>query len=739
MPRLEQVRLPPSAPAGLSITRDAAGVPHIEGRDLEGVLWGLGVCHALDRGLQLLMTRIVGQGRASECLAASGQALEIDRFFRRLCCFGGVEAELERLQPRSRARLDAYTAGINAQLQRSTPWELRWLGHAPEPWLPADTLVLSRVIGYVGLAQTQGDIERLFIEMVQAGVDDARLRALFPNIPELAHLGGGDPRLPSRELLGRIRLGQRTVPAGVRWLSPVPSMVASNNWAIAPSRSRSGHALLSNDPHLEANRLPNIWYEVVARIASEPGHYVLTATMPGLPAPLLGRTRELAWGATYPYMDAIDSWIEDIRGGRYRRGDELLPFRVRREEIRRKRRPSVFETYYENEHGVLDGNPHTDGYVLSTRWSASRSGARSLEAAFEMWTARGVEAGMAQLGRLETAWNWVLADRAGNIGYQMSGLAPRRRPGVSGFVPLPGWYPENDWQGFLEPGELPHDMNPANGYLITANEDSSRYAGAQCQNATMPDYRAERIRALIEGRTDLTVLDCQRFQYDTYSLQAELFMRRLRPLLPGSEAGRVLAGWDCRYDANSRGATLFERFYAELIQLVIGRYVLGPDVVAHLSNTTALFASYYENVDRILLDPPPELCDGRSAEALYAEAFGQASQGDVTPWSAQAKMTLRHLLLSKRLPLALGFDRGPVSLVGSRATPHQTQFYTVGEHQGCVAPTIRLNTDLGEDVLFTNLLGGPSDRRFSRWYCTGLQGWLAGKFKALRPSPQASD
>jgi penicillin G amidase len=734
MPRPEPLRLPSSAPAGLSITRDASGVPHIEAAQLEDVLWGLGVCHALDRGLQLLLTRIIGQGRASEHLAASADTLELDRFFRRLNCSGGVEAELGRLEPRSRVRLEAYSAGINAQLQRSVPWELRWMGYTPEPWVAADTLVLSRVIGYVGLAQTQGEIERLFIEMVQAGVDETRLRALFPDIPELRHLDGSDPRLPSLELLRRVRVGQRTVPDGLRWLSPVPSMAASNNWAIAPSRSRSGHALLSNDPHLEVNRLPNVWYEVAARITSEPGHYVLTATMPGLPAPLLGRTRDVAWGATYTFMDAIDSWIEKVEGGRYRRGDELLPFTVRREEIRRKRQASVFETYYENDHGVLDGSPDGDGFVLATRWSASQSGSRSLDAAFEMWTAGGVDEGMAQLGRLETAWNWVLADRAGNIGYQMSGLAPRRRPGLSGFVPLPGWYPENDWQGFLEPGELPRAKNPAEGYLITANDDLSRYASSRCQNATMPSYRADRIRDLIASRTDLTTADCQSFQYDTYSLQAEAFMRRLRPLLPDSEAGQLLASWDCRYDADSRGATLFERFYAELTLLVIGGYVLGHDVVAHLGNTTALFTSHYAIIDRILLDPPLELCEGRSAEALYSEAFGRALAGEVTAWSEQTKMTLRHLLLAKRLPLSLGFDRGPVSLVGGRATPHQTQFYTAGKHQGCVAATIRLNTDLGEDVLFTNLIGGPSDRRFSRWYCSGLQGWLDGEFKALRPT-----
>lgn len=735
MPKFERIRLPPRAPAGLTITRDAHGVPHLDGPNLEAVLWGLGVCHALDRGLQLLLTRILGQGRASECLAATPDTLEVDRFFRRLNCHSDTEPELEALSPLARARLEAYTAGINAQLRRSIPWELRVAGHAPEPWAMADTLLLSRVIGYVGLAQTQGDVERLFIEMVQAGLDDERLRALFPDLPELARWDGSDSLLPSRELIARVRFAQRSVPDGVRWLCPVPSMTASNNWAIAPSRSRSGHALLSNDPHLEINRLPNVWYEVAARISSDPDHYALTATMPGIPAPLLGRTREVAWGATYTFMDAIDSWIEQVRGGCYRRGQRWVPFIVRRERILRKGLPAIDEAYYENEHGVIDGDPHREGFVLATRWAAAKSGARSLEAAFEMWTARSVDTGMAQLGRLETAWNWVLADRAGNIGYQMSGLAPRRREGVSGFVPLPGWYPENDWRGFLDVEELPRAKNPPEGYLVTANEDLSRYARVRCQNATMAGYRSERIHQLIEQQASLDLDDCQRIQYDTYSLQAEHFMRRLRPLLPDTEAGRLLAEWDCRYDTASRGAALFERFYAELTFVIIGRYVLGPDVVAHLSNTTALFNSYYERLDRLMLDPPPEFCEGRSAADLYQEAFERAAIEPLTAWSEEATTTLRHLLFAGRLPLSLGFDRGPIALAGGRATPCQVQFYTVGKRNGCLAASIRINADLGQDALHTNLIGGPSDRRFSSWYCSDLEGWLEGKFKRLRPEP----
>jgi penicillin amidase len=229
----------------------------------------------------------------------------------------------------------------------------------------------------------------------------------------------------------------------------------------------------------------------------------------------------------------------------------------------------------------------------------------------------------------------------------------------------------------------------------------------------------------------------QAIQYDTYSLQAERFMSRLGPLLPDTPAGQILREWDFRYERASCGATLFERFYTELTRLVIGEYILGPDVVAHLSSTTALFAAYFKNIDAVLLDPPAALCAGRSAPDLYLDAFAKASRGEVSAWSEQNRMSLTHLFFAGRLPSWTRFDRGPISLSGGRATPCQTQLYNAGGRAGCLAATYRMNADLGEDVLHTNLCGGPSDRRFSRWYCSGLDGWLKGRFKALRPAAQS--
>ena len=42
-------------------------------------------------------------------------------------------------------------------------------------------------------------------------------------------------------------------------------------------------------------------------------------------------------------------------------------------------------------------------------------------------------------------------------------------------------------------------------------------------------------------------------------------------------------------------------------------------------------------------------------------------------------------------------------------------------------------TEMGEDTLYTNLAGGPSDNRFSKWYVSDLENWLNYRYKETKP------
>ncbi len=702
--------------------RDKHGIPQITAKELEGLYWGMGYCHAMDRGLQMLLMRILGQGRAAELLDGSDEMVEVDRFFRRMNWGREPGPAAQTLTDPARIACEAYCDGVNARLSESIPWELKLVRLRPEPWTIRDTLLLARMTGFLTLAQSQGEVERLFVEMVQAGVSDAHLEALFPSCTQ-----GLD-----RDMIAKVTLTERMVPDTIKWTVAAPQMMASNNWCVSGAKTASGAAMLSNDPHLETNRLPNIWVEQSFRW---PDGYAVVMTMPGFPAPLVGRTAHLSWGATYTFMDAIDSWVEECRQGQYRRGEEWVDFERRVEVIKRKKRAPLTETFYENQHGVLDGEPTAGAHRLATRWSGADGGAQSINAAYDMWTASTVAEGMAASGQFEAAFNWVFADSGGNIGYQMSGLMPKRAGGWSGFAPRPGWDPQFDWQGYVDPAELPSAINPPAGILVTANQDLNHLGRANPINAPMGDYRARRITKLLEERDNHDVDSFRAIQFDTYSIQAAEFLEILRPLLDTGPLADALRSWDCRYEPDSLGATAFETFYAQLLVEMFGPGC-GTEVIEHLRDATGAFIDFYQNFDRVLVAEESPWLGERTRDQVWKAALEKTAHVVPKRWGQRNELTLTNIFFGGKLPRFLGFDRGPIPIRGGRATPHQGQIYRSGERLTSFTPSVRLVADMRESVLHTSMCGGPSDRRFSKWYISGVDGWVAGKLKVRKAPPE---
>lgn len=700
----------------INIERIAGGIPLITARNQSDKYYGLGFCHARDRGMQLILMKILGKGTASQHLAGTDEMLEIDKFFRRMNWHSNLEEEIAKLSETENKLFQAYCDGINAGFAKHKPWEFKLLlGYKDFHWKKEDSILLSRMTGYLTLAQSQGEIERLFVEMVQKGVAAELLNELFPGI-----LGDYDA-----SILKQVRLGDKIVPDAVKWNVMGAAFMASNNWVVAGSKTASGKPLLANDPHLEINRLPAVWYEAACRMETE---YTHGATMPGLPSFIIGRSDSLAWGVTYAFMDAHDSWIENCKDGKYLKGGLWHSFTERKETIQRKKGKPVTVTYYENEHGVLDGDPYREGYYLSSKWSGERSGGQSLKAGFALGNAESAESGMAIAGKIESAFSWIFADTEGNIGFQMSGLMPKRKGGNSGFAPLNGWDSENDWQGFHPVEDLPRDFNPENGMIVTANNDLNHLGQVSPINIPMGPYRADRIAQLLEGKNDHTAADFRSMQYDTYSLQAEQFMEIIQPLLPDSEAGKLLKDWDMRYAIDSKGAFAFEMIYRSLLHEVFGG-VLGKSLVEFLQNETGVFIDFYLNFDRILLSADSAWFLGKTRKEIYQKAIDSALQTEIREWGKINQITLSHIVLGGKFPKFFGFDKGPFPLAGGRASIHQGQVYKSAGRQTSFAPSFRIVTDMAEKKVFTNFSGGVSDRRFSKLYNSDFSDWMKGIFR----------
>ncbi len=712
----------------IRIKRLAHGFPHIHAYTELDQYYGLGYMHGTDRAMHMHLLKLIGRGQASQKLMGSADLIAIDRAMRWIGLFREAEAEATQLAPQTHAILEAYCQGVNTAVHRhKTPFEFRLVGYQPDDWTIADVLLVAKMMGFVGLTQSQGEMEKFIIQLLRQGVDVARVKELFPAITE--EISADDIAL-----LRQIKLDTPSVPPEVTWHHLLPSLHASNNWAIAPQRSASGKAILCGDPHL-ALQLPAIWYTAVL---TTPSSYLMGATPPGVPAMPLGRTRHLAWSVTYGTMDAVDYFVEEIRDGRYRRGDAWLPLKVRQETIHPKKRDPITLRVYETEHGLLEGDPAQtgNGYYLAFAWASrqhGRTGASSLSNFFRIPNIQTVpEALDAFAGLTFAAFNWVAADTAGNIGYQLGGLFPNKAAGTSGLLPYKGWDAAHDWQGYADPHDHPRALNPAAGLIVTANQDLNDWGKVRPMTLPMSSYRADRIRQLLLEKEKLTVGDMGRIQYDRYSLQAEAFMPLVRPLLPDSENGNLLQNWDLRYEADSLGATLFERVYDAYVNLVFGAEGLGAEVLEHVRHKTGLFAMLHGHFDRVLRQETSAWFGSHTREKLLRQAIAQGLAETAVPHAQTRRVTIHNFFFGGQLPGWLGFDY-TFAHIGSRATVPQSQIFEAVGRPTSFAASLRLICDMATDEMHVNLPGGASDRRFSKHYASGLKDWETGVYEVWQP------
>ena len=308
------------------MTRDAAGVPHIRASSWWDALYGLGYFHAIDRGTQLLFSRTIAGGEGAGRISARAELFETDCFFRRIGLHLDLEREVAAMDPKTLDQVLVYCAGVNDGLTaKGTSLPIWATGYEPRPWTPAAVVLVGRLLNLGGLAIGQLENEILLVKLIHAGVSDAALTELFS-----ARVANAD-----FDLLRQVRIVNHLSDDALELLVDLPRLAGSNAWAVAPSRSATGHALLAGDPHLEVNRLPAIWYEAV--LQWDDG-YLMGATLPGMPLVSVGRNAGLAWSVTYLKADTIDLYIEDCRrladgGWQYRRQQRWHDFRVRHERL----------------------------------------------------------------------------------------------------------------------------------------------------------------------------------------------------------------------------------------------------------------------------------------------------------------------------------------------------------------------------------------------------------------------
>ena len=555
--------------APVEVWRDSLGVPHLWADDETDLARALGYVHAQDRLWQMELVRRVGEGRLAEVLGPD--ALPSDRFLRTLGIGRAAREEERGLDAESRRLLQAYADGVNAWIRDHTgplPPEFLVLGFRPAPWTVANSLVITRIMAW-DLADWEVGLD------LQRAADRAgpeRAREIVPRYPDWGEriLPGPAPARPAASASHPIDTGPLpVVPALAAGLLSAASFTnASNSWVIAGSRTRSGRPILANDPHLEL-RAPSLWHLAALHGGATD---VVGVTIPGLPVVVLGHTPTVAWGFTNAMVDDVDFFVERVDPAdstRYQTPAGWERFTVRPETILVKGRDPVVMRVRSTRHGpvLADVEPRAGDRVLAMQWTALQP-STSYIAMRAMNRARNAsEFTEALRGFNEPHQNVVFADAAGSIGYRLVGRVPVRRSG-DGLFPAPGWTGEADWTGFLPPDQHPRATDPAEGFIVTAN-NAQTGAGYPHHLGSLyaQPFRAQRIREMILPARGVTAADVARQQVDVVDLLARRYLPqavRAAEAIRNPGIARELRRWDGAATTDSHAAAVFYVWYEQL-------------------------------------------------------------------------------------------------------------------------------------------------------------------------------
>jgi len=710
--------------AEILVRRERHGVPMIAAEGFPDAFYGLGLVQAFDRGMQMELTRLAARGQLSEHLPPNENLVAMDKAMRKYDIWGFARRQAGRMEPAAREEAEAFCRGVNDQFGENPPAEFALIGYEPLPWGPADCIAIMKIMSMVDLDETNGWMRKFIVQMVRQGASPAMLREIFTYMTE-------EPDEAYLEKLRRVKLPEPYVPETVNWAF-IPREHTSSHWMLAGARTRTGEAILCGSPELDSARLPAIWQEVLLHVGD---FYCMGVYVPGLPLPALGRTNDLAWSATWSCMDVMHYFLEEVKDGRYRRGDAWVPFEVREEVIQVKGAEPLTVRYYENVHGVLEGEPTEDGTYLCLAVSIRDTGASCMTEYGRHVRARTVAESMDHLSRCDAlSFNWGLADASGNIGYQMSGRCPIKPEGWSGLLPIPGWDEACDWKGFHPPEKNPRLLNPEQGYFGTSNQDLNHLSDVRVQTLPMSDDRATRIAELLAERRDHSVEGMMKMQYDVYSKHAERIMPLIRHLLPKEGNGRILRTWDLVYASDSVAASVFENVYFEIVKTVFGDYGVGREVIEYILDNSEIYYLFYGQFDNVLQREESRWFGGRTRDEVFGEALARGLAMDAGRFGDTRKVMMKNLVYGDMMP---DFNYGPIEIIGCRGTVSQgAVFRAPGGRIATFSPAIRFICPMSSSRYYSCLAGGPSEKPASPLYASGVEDWLAGRFKLIEPRAQ---
>jgi acyl-homoserine-lactone acylase len=513
----------------VTIIRDNWGIAHVYGKTDADAVFGLLYAQCEESFEKVEDNNLEMLGR----LAEAGKAgLYDDLLMRLIYDSAAAVADYRSCPSWFKKLLDASADGVNYFLYTHPgvkPQVLRRF----EPWF-----ALMRTNGSISATQT-------------AEITNSDIRNLYPS-------------------------DQPAVSSMKQYPPPTEQLeTGSNGFAVGPSRTRSGHAILYINPHV------TFYYRSEMHMVSDEGLNAYGAVTWGTFFIFQGFNEHCGWMHTTSYADAADLYREKIE----RRGDSVfylydgkwlaalqksITIRFRHDTLAGKRTFATYKTV----HGPVMGMRNGD-------WLSLKENNRSLEGLLQSWLrtkAKGFDDFKRNMERRSnTSDNTVFADDKGNIAFWYGNFFPRRDEKYDWAKPVDGTTSASEWKGIYELDELIHVYNPATGWIQNCNSTPFTVSGSSSPRRedypanmapTPENYRAINARHLLDEKKDLTI--DRMISEIGYSHYLSAFDVLLPPLFPAydslassdpqrsllAEPIALLRGWDKNSGVSSVATTI---------------------------------------------------------------------------------------------------------------------------------------------------------------------------------------
>jgi penicillin amidase len=731
----------------VKVVYDDLLVPHIFAENLEDALRVQGYLTAQHRLFQMDITARKAAGRLSEVLGE--RTFKTDRETRRKGLVFAAENDLIGWgkRPASMALLNAYAAGVNAWIDQlkpaDYPIEFKLLNHKPEHWSPLKSALVTEAMAET-LCSRKDDIDASNA-LLYFGRDtfdylfpewNPKQQPIIPDTGQWKDWHVLQP-MPAKEAISTNAIGALfDAPGG--GIPDIPEvdryMVGSNNWALSGAKTKSGHPMLANDPHLNLT-LPSIWFQVQIHTPASNSYGV---SLPGTPGIVIGFNENTAWGVTNVGQDVSDFYTikwKDTSRMQYWLDESLRTVSLRTEDIVIKGKPTFRDTVRYTVWGPMpyDDEPKNPLRDCALRWVALDIPEYStLDIFMQLNAGKNYDDYQTSLKGFDApGQNFVFASQAGDIAMQVQGKFPVRGKEQGRFV-QDGSLSSNAWQSFIPWDQVPSMKNPSRGFVFSANQHSTSPAYPYYFVGDFEDYRSRRLFDRLSAVQSATIDSMKSFQLDNFSQKAADALPVMLRLLDQSALSQeekkmveVMEAWHYKYDADQLGATLFDSWCDSC-------YVLTWDEMDEVrkANKPMLYPDGWRWIDMMENDHESVFFDIKNtplretAKDVVLEsfkrmaAFFKQNPDKNTAWGTSRPFAIKHLAMID------AFSRLDLKPGGCKSAPN-----AVSRNNG---PSWRMLVELDDQVKAQGVFpGGQSGNPGSHWYDNMVDTWAKGEYYSL--------